>query len=224
VGVVISCNQNAQLMPSQCYGPPPENPEDGFKPEMSATLKGYQSLDIIMAMQRPAMLASAALHVMHPELYWASVRTHVELGSWAAKQGLEDMQQCLKHWAAVYTGAAVMCNHDSPDHRDPKCPPEAFDVLTCIGSYSRAIMRLTNLGIDLVYKPGVMVSYSGRLVRHGIRVDEGDRIVWAWFMQDSVHNYASTPRPNYARYNPSDFNACKLPKYNQADFAVYGVM
>ncbi|KAG1841154.1 hypothetical protein C8R48DRAFT_543900, partial [Suillus tomentosus] len=93
----------------------------------------------------------------------------------------------LKHWAVVHISAAVMCNRDSPDHRDLKCPPEAFDVLTCIGSYGRAIMRLTNLGIDLVYKPGVMVSYSGRLVRHGIWVDEGDRIVWAWFMRDSMH-------------------------------------
>ncbi|KAG2744595.1 hypothetical protein P692DRAFT_20877798 [Suillus brevipes Sb2] len=24
----------------ECYGPPPENPDDGFKPEISATLKG----------------------------------------------------------------------------------------------------------------------------------------------------------------------------------------
>ncbi|KAG2048902.1 hypothetical protein BDR06DRAFT_894573 [Suillus hirtellus] len=100
------------------------------------------------------------------------------------------MQQCLKHWAAVYISAAVMCNRDSPNHHDPKCPPKAFDVLTCIGSYSRAIIRLTNLGINLVYKLGVMVSYSRCLVRYGIRVDEGDHIVWAWFMRDSVHNYA----------------------------------
>jgi hypothetical protein len=42
-------------------------------------------------------------------------------------------------------------------------------------------MQLTNLDINLLYNPGVMVSYSGRLVRHGINVAEGDRIVWAWF-------------------------------------------
>lgn len=160
---------------------------------------------------------------MHPELYWASVQTHIKLGCWATKQGLEDMHWCLKHWTLVYTGAAVMCNRDSPDHRDLKCPPKAFDILTCIGSYNWAVMRLTNLSINSVYKPGVMVSYSGCLVRHGIQVDEGDRIVWAWFMRDSIHNYARTPRPDYAQYNSSDFNACKLPKYNQADFAMYGV-
>ncbi|KAG2341408.1 hypothetical protein BDR05DRAFT_888211, partial [Suillus weaverae] len=57
-----------------------------------------------------------------------------------------------------------------------------FDILTCIGSHPRAVMQLTNLRIDLAYNPGVMVSYSGRLVRHGIRVDEGNQIVWAWFL------------------------------------------
>ncbi|KAG1793250.1 uncharacterized protein HD556DRAFT_1238066 [Suillus plorans] len=201
-----------------------ENPDDGFKPEVSATLKGDRSLAMITAMQRLALLASAALHVMHPQLYWASVRTHVELGHWSAEQGLHDMHRFLKHWALVYTGAAVVCNRDSPDHRDPKCPPEAFDILTSIGNYRHAVMHLTNLGIDLVYTPGVMVSYSGRLVRHGIRVDDGDRIVWAWFLRDSVHNYARTPRPDYTRYDPSHLNPSRVAKYNQADFAIYGTM
>ncbi|KAG1868424.1 hypothetical protein F4604DRAFT_1551397, partial [Suillus subluteus] len=102
-------------------------------------------------------------------------------------------------WASVYTETAIMCNHQSPDHRDPKCPPEAFDILTCIGSYRQATMKLPNLGIELAYNLGVMVSYLGHLVRHGIRVDEGNQIVWSWFLRDSIHNYARTPRPDYAR-------------------------
>ncbi|KAG2341409.1 hypothetical protein BDR05DRAFT_1001790 [Suillus weaverae] len=100
----------------ECYGPPPKNSDDGFKPEVSATLKGDRSLAMIMAMQRPALLASAALRVMHPQLYWASVRTHVKLGCWSADQGLRDMHRLLKHWASVYTGAAIMCNWQSPEH------------------------------------------------------------------------------------------------------------
>lgn len=179
---------------------------------------------MITAMQRPALLASAALRVMHPQLYWASVRTHIELGRWSADQDLPDMHRLLKHWASVYTGATVMCNRNSPDHRDPKCPPEAFDILTCIGNYHHGVMQLTNLGIDLLYNPGVMVSYSGRLVRHGINVAEGDRIVWAWFLRDSVHNYARTPRPDYARYNPIDLDSYKFVRYNQVDFALYGTL
>ncbi|KAG1738076.1 uncharacterized protein EDB91DRAFT_1249372 [Suillus paluster] len=206
----------------ECYGPPPNDPDDRFKPEVSASLKGDRSLSMIMDMQRPALLAPAALRVMHPKLYWASVRTHIELSRWSEEQGLHDMHRLLKHWASVYTGAAVMCNRQSPDHRDPKCPPEAFDILTCIRSYPHAVMQLTNLGIELVYNPGVMVSYSGHLVRHGICIDEGDQMVWAWFLWDSVHNYARTPHPDYATYNLVDLHAYQLAKYNQADFVVYG--
>ncbi|KAG1847494.1 hypothetical protein C8R48DRAFT_545126, partial [Suillus tomentosus] len=161
--------------------------EDGFMPEVSATLKGDRSLSVIQDMQRPGLISSAALRVMHPQLYRASISTHIELGNWAAKQGLDDMCRFLQHWTSVYTGAAIMCNRKSPSHRDPKCPPEGFDILTCIGGYGHGVMQLTNLGIELAYDPGVMVSYSGRLVRHGVQVAEGDRIVWAWFMRDSVH-------------------------------------
>ncbi|KAG2341752.1 hypothetical protein BDR05DRAFT_862418, partial [Suillus weaverae] len=93
----------------------------------------------------------------------------------------------LQQWTSVYTGAAIICNWQSPFHWDPKCPPEGFDILTCIGGYDNGIMQLTNLGIDLAYDSGVMVSYSGRLMRHSIRVGEGDRIIWTWFMRDSVH-------------------------------------
>jgi hypothetical protein len=206
----------------QCYGPPPKNLNDGFKPEISSTLKGEQSLSIIMAMQRPVLLASTALRVMHPQLYWASVRTQVALGHWSADQGLLDMHQLLKHWASFYTGASIMCNRNSLEHRDLKCPPEAFDILTCIGNYHHGVMRLTNFGIDLLYDPGVMMSYLGHLVRHGINVAEGDQIVWAWFLQDTVHNYAQTPHPDYAWYNPIDLDAYKFVRYNQVDFALYG--
>ncbi|KAG1845826.1 hypothetical protein F4604DRAFT_1540599, partial [Suillus subluteus] len=60
-------------------------------------------------------------------------------------------------------------------------------------------MQLKNFGIELAYNPGVVVSYLGCLIRHGISVPEGNQIVWAWFLWDSVHNYARTPHPDYAR-------------------------
>ncbi|KAG1829556.1 hypothetical protein DFJ58DRAFT_671833 [Suillus subalutaceus] len=193
----------------------------GFMPEVSATLKGGRSLSVITDTQRPGLVSSAALRVMHPKLYVASISTQVELGNWAATQGLDDMCTFLEHWTSVYTGAAIICNRKSPSHRDPKCPPEGFDILTCIGGYDHGVMHLTNLGIDLAYDPGVMVSYSGHLVRHGVQVNKGDRIVWSWFMRDSVHNYARTPCTEYAKYNLADFATYHLAQYNQADFVRY---
>ncbi|KAG1868408.1 hypothetical protein F4604DRAFT_1927265 [Suillus subluteus] len=205
----------------ECHGPPPTHPEDGFMPEVSATLKGDEGLSIITDMQHPGLVSSATLHVMHPRLYLASISTQVELGHWVAKQGLGDMYRFLQHWTSVYTGVAVMCNRHSPSHRDPKCPLEGFDILTCIGGYGHGVMHLDNLGIDLAYDPGVMVSYSGCLVRHGVWVAEGDRIVWSWFMHDSMHNYARTPRTEYAKYSLSHFAIYELAKYNQVDFVLF---
>jgi hypothetical protein len=115
-----------------------------------------------------------------------------------------------------------MCNWQSPDHPDLKCLPEAFDILTCISSYCYVVMQLNNLSIDLDYNLGIMVSYSDHLVRHGIRVDQEDWIVWVLFLWDSIHNYARTLCPDYAWYNPIDLNASKLARYNQTDFALYG--
>ncbi|KAG2054012.1 hypothetical protein BDR06DRAFT_884979 [Suillus hirtellus] len=128
------------------------------------------------------------------------------------------MYHCLQHWVSAYSSASIVCNRQSPSHCDPKCPPEAFDILTCIGSHKYVVMNLTNLGINLLYNLGVMVSYSGWLVRHSVRVGDGDRIVWAWFMQDSVHNYARTPHTEFAKYSLATYH---LARYNQADFVRY---
>ncbi|KAG1775260.1 hypothetical protein EV702DRAFT_1199580 [Suillus placidus] len=42
---------------------------NGFTPEVSATLKSKGGLEVIISMQQAALLASAALRVMHPKLY-----------------------------------------------------------------------------------------------------------------------------------------------------------
>ncbi|KAG1789807.1 uncharacterized protein HD556DRAFT_1311007 [Suillus plorans] len=73
----------------KCQGTPPENTRDRFMLEVSATLKGEGGMSMIFEMQRPRLLASAAMCVMHPQQYWASVRTHIKLSHWAASQGLE---------------------------------------------------------------------------------------------------------------------------------------
>ncbi|KAG1776154.1 hypothetical protein EV702DRAFT_1046320 [Suillus placidus] len=61
----------------KCYGPPPENLDNGFKPKVSATLKGDRSLSMIMGHAKTRTTC----------LYWASIRTHVELGRWSVDQG-----------------------------------------------------------------------------------------------------------------------------------------
>ncbi|KAG1900009.1 uncharacterized protein F5891DRAFT_953041 [Suillus fuscotomentosus] len=127
-------------------------------PEISASLKGPQGVTIIKSMRRPSLLALAALRVMHPSLYWSSLRTTLEVGHWAYSSGQTKMYERIRHWALVFTGVAVMANHQSPAHRDPKCCPEWFDLMTSVSNYRSARMTLHNLGIELMYDSGVMVA------------------------------------------------------------------
>src|SRR6267154_834094 len=60
-------------------------------------------------------------------------------------------------------------------------PHASMASLSSFGQHEPALMHLTNLGIKLVYDSTVMVTCSCRLIRHGISVDHGDRIVWAWY-------------------------------------------
>jgi len=150
-------------------------------------------------MQRSGLLASAALRVMHPELYWAGLKTLLKLGNWAEEQNDEELLSRLRHWASVFNVATVMCNRITQPHRDPRCPPEAFDIMTSIGPYGPAWMDISNFGIRLAYNSGTMVATCCRIARHAVDVNSGDRIMWAWYMRDTVHNFADVPRPPYAR-------------------------
>ncbi|KAG1837770.1 hypothetical protein F4604DRAFT_1942052 [Suillus subluteus] len=153
-------------------------PADGFTPEVSAALKGKGGPEIIISMQRATLLASAALRVMHPKLYWALVATHIKLARWAVERGLGDMSTCLQFWALVFNW---------------------FDVMSSVSHYCNGLMTLSNLSIRLQYNSGAMVSCSGHFVRYGVTYT-GDRIVWAWFIRDSLQNFVGTPRPLYATY------------------------
>ncbi|KAG2129668.1 uncharacterized protein EDB93DRAFT_1095358, partial [Suillus bovinus] len=153
-----------------------------FSPDVSATLKGVDGHNITTSLQRSGILVSAALHVMHPDLYLAGIQTQVRLGEWASQYELHDMCYHLQHWTSVFNVVSVICNHRSPPHRDPKCRPEAFDIMTTTGIYHPVITDFINLGIKFLYNSGSMLASSCRLVRHHMHVEEGNRIVTAWYM------------------------------------------
>ncbi|KAG2095119.1 uncharacterized protein F5147DRAFT_584713 [Suillus discolor] len=117
--------------------------------------------------------------------------------------GHNDIYTRLQLWALVFNCTAVICNRQCPLHRDPRSAPEGFDIMTSVGHYCDGLMTLSNLSIQLQYKSGAIVACSGHLVRHGVTCT-GDRIVWAWFMRDSLHNFVGTPRPQYAKYMDVD--------------------
>ncbi|KAG1882237.1 hypothetical protein F4604DRAFT_1577679, partial [Suillus subluteus] len=173
----------------------------GFSPEVSAALKGDASRNITTSLQRSGIIVSAALWVMHPDLYWAGMETQVRLGKWAARYELDEMHYHLQRWTSVFNVVSIICNRRSPPHRDPKCRPAAFDIMTTAGMYHPVVMDFMNLGIKFLYDSGSMLASSCRLVRHYMNVEEGNRIVTAWYMRDSIHNFVGTPSTEYAKYD-----------------------
>ena len=164
-------------------------------------MKGASSEKILKAIARPAAIATAALRVMHPEQYWAGLRAFTSLGEKAESKELPKMSETLQYWASVFNSLSVICNRQTPNHRDHLSIPECFDILTTVGNYSNARMSMPSLQLEFRYDPGCMIAFSGRLVRHGVHAVEGDRIAWAWYMRDSVHVYAGVPLCGWARVN-----------------------
>ncbi|KAG2353132.1 hypothetical protein BDR07DRAFT_1383466 [Suillus spraguei] len=155
-------------------------------PEVSASLKGPSSENILKAIARPAAIALAALRVMHPQQYFAGLQALSHLGDKALSKELPQMPETLQYWASVFNSLSIISNRETPNHRDHLSIPECFDILTTVGNYSNARMSMPSLQLEF------------RIVRHGVDGVEGDRIAWAWYMRDSVHIYAGVPSCGWA--------------------------
>ncbi|KAG2365340.1 hypothetical protein BDR07DRAFT_1246032, partial [Suillus spraguei] len=160
--------------------------------DISASLRGQSGDQYLSSIARPAVIASAALRVMHPRQYWEGLTNMVSLGPLAKDFHLHQISEKLGKWSSVFSALSIISNRETPFHRDSLSRMQWFDVLTSVGRYSHARMTLSSLQIELNYDPGVMVGMSGRAVRHGVHKVDGDRICWAWYMRDNVHDFTKT--------------------------------
>ncbi|KAG2112263.1 uncharacterized protein F5147DRAFT_650910 [Suillus discolor] len=68
----------------------------------------------------------------------------------------------------------------TPLHRDALSRAQWFDIMTSIGGYTSARMKMPNIGIEIAYDAGVMAGASGRIVRHGVNWVNGDQVGWMY--------------------------------------------
>jgi hypothetical protein len=54
-------------------------------------------------------------------------------------------------------------------------------------------LKLPGLGLSLEYGPGTVVGFSGTMLEHEVSSFEGDRVCYAYFMMDAVHEWAKVP-------------------------------
>ena len=75
-------------------------------------------------------------------------------------------------------------------------------MLVTLGSYQNCELDLLGLGISLEYGPGTVVGISENVLEHGVPHFEGDRVCYAYFIRNNVHEWANIPASDwmYTKY------------------------
>ena len=62
-----------------------------------------------------------------------------------------------------------------------------------LGRYRNCNLELPGLGLSLEYGPGTVVGLLGSTLEHEVSHFEGERVCYAYFMRDNVHEWAGVP-------------------------------
>jgi hypothetical protein len=120
------------------------------------------------------------LSLVHPDLYKLGLKMLLKL------RELEETKDIAGEWQSVCTGIAVISNRLTPFHRDRKGRPEWYDVLVSYsGKSGRPRLVIKDLGMDLKYSSGTVVSFCGSIFQHGVEAwGNSDRVCFAHFMRE----------------------------------------
>ena len=146
-------------------------------------------LDWLDAVSESNAILSIILAVIHPKLYDAGWNTLKRLRNTPER----DPQNVVSRWASAFSGVAIISNRSTPPHRDGSSRHNWYDILATLGSYRRCDLELLGLGISLEYGPGMVVGLSGSMLEHVVPSFEGDRVCYAYFMRNNVHEWANIP-------------------------------
>src|SRR6267154_4168469 len=167
-------------------------------PQVSANFSSPAALDWLETISESNAILSTILAVIHPNLYDAG---------WQTAKCLRDTpeidpQDVLSLWASVFSSVAIISNHSTPPHQDGSSRCHWYDMLVTLGRYRNCNLELLGLGISLKYGPGTVVGISGKLLEHAVLSFEGDRVCYAYFMRNNVHEWANVPASNwmYTKY------------------------
>ena len=108
---------------------------------------------------------------------------------------LEATKDIAEQWQSVYTGIAVILNRETPPCLDRGGRPEWYDTLiNYSGTGGKPQLQLNDLGMDLEYSSGTVVSFCSSILEHGVRNwGASDRVCYAHFMRESVRKHLDVP-------------------------------
>ena len=167
----------------------------GQSPQVSASFREPAALDWLAAISESNAIVSAILAVIHPKLYDAGWQTTKHL----RKTPGVCPEDVLTRWASVFSGISVISNHETLPHHDGGSRHHWYDILVTLGRYQNCNLKLPGLNYSLEYSPGTVVGLSGRVLEHAVPGFEGDRVCYAYFMRDNVHEWANASCSNWMK-------------------------
>ena len=75
--------------------------------------------------------------------------------------------------------------------------PEWLNELISVGDYSSPDITFPTLQLQLDYRPGTLIAFSGKLLVHRVQHAKDDRACIAWYMQDKIHKVMNAPQCSY---------------------------
>lgn len=139
-------------------------------------------------------VVDVVLSITHQRLYRSAVDVI------AALQSDGQASNALRYWHTSFNGVALISNRQTPRHRDCKTHYTWYDVLVTTGTYSAGIFEITPLGIRLRYRSGTLIALCGALMEHAASSGGGERVCWAFFMRNDVHDWAQAKRAHWSEY------------------------
>jgi hypothetical protein len=101
-------------------------------------------------------------------------------------------------WPSIFSGIEVISNRVTPLHRDAKSAPPVYDFLVSAGTHTNAWLDVPDVKARLLYKPCTVIAVCGKVLRHGVESWEGgERLCFAHFIRDAVHERLQIPRPEW---------------------------
>ena len=96
----------------------------------------------------------------------------------------------LDAWCLLFSGCAIIANHETPCHQDVGSRHEWYDVICTMGSYGTTTARLPGLTAGFDYYAGTAIALCGWILAHKVdKHKDGDHICFVWFMRDNIEEY-----------------------------------
>lgn len=112
-------------------------------------------------------------------------------------QNLPEIAEILKIWNSVFSGISIIANRETPPHRDTGTLDRWFDILATIGGDYDTVLKLDSISVELAYRSGTVVLFSGATLVHSVAASKANRVCFAYFMKNRIHERFGVRAPNW---------------------------